>query len=85
MKYKILSLTPPVKKDNFDMSKVGLIVEDEIGNKIGGSIYSTPGKEPKLSVGDIVYIEEIKVNKDRSHTFRGVSKIDNDSFTPLLF
>ena len=69
------------------MIKTGLIVEDEQGNKIGGSIYSTPGKELVLSIGDIISIEEIKVGKDRSNSFRGVTKSDSNNNTqiPLLF
>jgi len=84
--YKIVAVTQPVKKKDFEYLKIGLILEGPEG-KIGGSVYFKEDSVPKYNVGEQVTVEEIKVNKDKSHTFRGVVKINNDNDTdiPLLF
>lgn len=83
--YKIEAVTQPIKKKDFEYLKIGLLLKGPEG-KIGGSIYCKEDNIPEYKVGDIITIEEIKVNKDKSHTFRGVTKIsNNDKETPLLF
>ena len=84
--YKVTAVTQPVKKKDFEYLKISLILEGPEG-KIGGSVYFKEDNTPEYKVGDEVTVEEIKVNKDKSHTFRGVVKInsDNDKTIPLLF
>lgn len=84
--YKILSIAPPQKKESFEYIKLGLILQDENKEMLGGSIYYLESSPPSLSVGDLIEIEEIKKNKDGSVTFRGVNKTsDNKNDIPLLF
>jgi hypothetical protein len=74
-KYKVISITDVIRKEGFDMDRYGLLVEDEDGNKIGGSLYTKSAIS--ITPPDTITIEEVKKNKDGSHTFRGVKKVQS--------